>query len=155
MMMRTWTIYLGGLLLVGCAARPAQIQLGADHPANPNSPETPLPPGSDTLAINNSALPSQPSTADMMSEMDMKSMGGMKHDMGGMRLDMSTMPNMSGMHHDIGSMKHEAPATRPGENAAPSAPRWTPATVPATLPVNPAPKKPGASADHSEHGGHP
>src|SRR5438045_3601586 len=132
MMMRTWTMYFGVLLLIGCAAPPAQIQLGRDHPANPSAADTPLPARSDTLAINSGALPSEPSTADMMPEMDMKSMSGMKHDMGGMQHDMSKMPNMAGMHHhDMAGMKHDVPATRPGENAAISAPRWTPAIVPA------------------------
>ena len=80
MPMRTWTIFLVGSLLIGCAAPPAQIQLGANHPANPNAAETPLSPRSGTLAINNGgALPSEPPTADTMPEMDMKSMGQMKH----------------------------------------------------------------------------
>jgi hypothetical protein len=80
------------------------------HPANPAAAEAPLPPPSQTLVIAGAATP--PPATDPA----------------------SLMPEMTGMHHDhaMPGMKHDAPATRAGENAAPSAPRWTPTTAPGT-----------------------
>jgi hypothetical protein len=50
----------------------------------------------------------------------------MGHDMGAMKHD------MRGMQHDMKGMAPATAVTRPGEGAAPSAPRITPTTFPAT-----------------------
>jgi hypothetical protein len=117
------------LLLGGCAGMTTS-SLSADHPANPAAALAPMSPPSQTLAVNDASL------ADpVISPAQLKpEMGGMQHDMKGMK-DMGGMQHdMKGMHHgnEMSGMQHEAPATQPGENAALSAPRWTPTTLPAT-----------------------
>lgn len=140
---------LGTLLLAGCATGPTEPPpLTADHPASPDAAEAPLPARSQALALGESPPP------PMMEPMP--AMGAMNSGMNG----------MAGMHHHHGAtmpgMGHEAPPTRPGENAAPSAPRWTPATAPATAPDHggaheaaPNGQAPPPQPDHAGHGGHP
>jgi hypothetical protein len=108
-----WSILL---LLGGCAGMTTS-SLSADHPANPAAAQAPISPPSQTLAINDASLVDRViSPAQLKPEM-----GGMQHD-------------MKGMHqgNDMSGMQHKAAATQPGENAALSAPRWTPTTLPAT-----------------------
>lgn len=107
------------LLLGGCADTTAP-PLPSNHPANPAATEAPLPPPSQTLAIDENTLPHAAMNPAALKPA-MGGMGGMQHDMKGMHHD-----------HDMPGMKHDAPATQPGENAALSAPRWTPTTLPAT-----------------------
>lgn len=117
------------LLLGGCADTPAP-PLPPNHPANPAAAEAPLPSPSQTLAIDETALPNTGTNPAALKP----EMGGMSHNMGGMQHDMKNMQHdhdMGGMK-DMPGMKHIAPPTQPGENAALSAPRWTPTTVPAT-----------------------
>jgi hypothetical protein len=170
MLIRTLLAVAGTLLLVGCAegGGPAAPQLSGNDPANPAAAESPLPPRSQTLALNDGAPLPNPATnpAELMPEM-----GKAGHDMAGMQHG-----------HDMAGMKHVPPATQPGENAAISAPRWTPTTVtttgPATAPtlytckmhpevisnqpgkcpkcgMNLLPKQDGMRHDHGAHGGHP
>jgi hypothetical protein len=120
------------LLLAGCGST-AVPPLPSDHPANPAAAEAPLPSPSQTLAIDETALPH----GEIIPAALKPEMGGMRHDMGGMA---GMGHDMKGLQHDhgmedmkgMGGMKHVAPATHPGENAALSAPRWTPTTLPAT-----------------------
>ena len=118
---------MAGLLLAGCASTTTPPPLPSDHPANAAAAEAPLPPPSTTLVVNDAEVP-HPATNPASLTPDMSGMAGMKHDMKGMQHD------MKGMQHDHGmaGMSHEVPAPRPGENAAPSAPRWTPTTSPST-----------------------
>jgi hypothetical protein len=113
----------GMLLLVGCA-NSITPPLPPDHPANPVAAESPLPAPSQTLAVNDADISRPITNADTLKP----DMGGMQHDMEGMQHD----HDMAGMKHDMAGMKHDAPATQPGENAALSAPRWTPTTLRAT-----------------------
>lgn len=124
MYLRTLLGMAGMLLLSGCAGGATTTALPADHPANPMAAVAPVPPISQTLAVNDPDL-GHPATnpATLMPDM-----GGMQHDMKGMQHG----HDMAGMKHDMAGMKHDAPATQPGENAALSAPRWTPTTIPAT-----------------------
>jgi len=105
------------LLLVGCAKNEPLV-VGPDHPSNPQAAEAPLLPPSQTLAISESTAPAPlPATTPGKMEMQhgMHGMSDMQHDMHGMQ-----------------GMQHEMAATRPGEGPAPSAPRFTPSTFPAT-----------------------
>ena len=109
---QTLTLFLGGLLISGCALPPVQTRPGPQHPASSDAAETPMPPRSETLAINDAAPARELSPADMKPEMDMKSMGGMKH-------DTTEMPGLSGAHqHNMNDMKHDAPATMPATTPA-------------------------------------
>lgn len=114
------------LLIGGCAGGTATPPLSQDHPANANAIEAPLPPPSQTLVVADSTVPPAADPASLMPDMK-----GMNHGSGGMQHD------MKGMQHDhaMPGMKHDVPATQPGENAAPSAPRFTPMTGPATSPA--------------------
>ena len=94
-------------LLVGCAKTAPPMVLGPDHPAHPDAAEAPSQTRSETLALKHAIAP--PSTQEE---------AGMRHDMRG-----------GDMHHP------SPPATAPGENAAPFAPRWTPTTVSTTAPT--------------------
>ena len=131
----------GVLLLGGCAVPPLPAPPGPDHPANAQAAEAPLPVRSDTLAINDAALPRGASPADMKSEMDMQSTGGMKHDMGG--------------------MKHDVPATSPTTSAALyTCPmhKQIVSDQPGNCPIcsmKLVPKKSGETAGHADHGEHP
>jgi hypothetical protein len=113
-----------GVTLAGCAGPAAQPPLSANHPASADAPEAPLPPGSQTLAIGESAAMVQPATT----------MPGMQH----MGHDTSRRKHgMGGMQHDMKATDRETPPTqsdpRAGpRGAAPSAPRFTPASFPAT-----------------------
>jgi len=114
-----------GICLTGCAVKTIEPGTGVDHPANPRASEAPLPPRSGTLALTDVAPPPG-SDEKTLVPMDhtadgMGSMKGMQHG----------MPGMAGM---------KSPATRPGENAAPSAPR-------------PTPTQPTSQPGHSGHGG--
>src|SRR5579864_7725691 len=110
-------IFLGLFALVGCASQIALPELAPTNPANPNAPEPPLP-QMQTLALDRSSDARTPvSDTQLMPDVQQ----GMRNGY-----------DMSQMAHDMSEMKHEAPTTLPGENAAPSAPRWTPTTVPAT-----------------------
>jgi hypothetical protein len=138
---------LGALLLAGCASTPAEPPLTAGHPANPDAPAAALPARSRTLALDDSPPPAV-----------LEPMPAMEH--GGTDTGMS---GTSGTHHhgtSMTEMQHATPATEPGENAAPSAPRWTPATVPATSPTSSAAHEPARDGQaeqpgHARHGGHP
>src|SRR5437763_15643221 len=112
--MRTNTLFVVTLLaFTGCSSSTPAPPLSANHPANPNAPESPPPEPSQTLTIRQS-----PTTAP--SDSSMAPMSGMQH-------------MQHGMMHDPGAPgQHSMPMTQPGENAAPSAPRFTPASVPAT-----------------------
>jgi hypothetical protein len=105
---------IGVVLLASCSTPPVHFSNASNDPANAQSPEAPLPPTSQTLAIGESA--------------EMVKAAG-------------TMPGMMhGMHEqdaahgasDMSGTKHPMPATKPGENAAPSAPQSTPTRFPAT-----------------------
>jgi hypothetical protein len=120
MFLRTFLATLSVLSLVGCGGGTTISALPADHPGNSAAAEAPLPPRSQTLAIDDPRIPeSATNPADL------------KPDMGDTRHDMKRMQH----GHDTKGMKHDVPATRPGENAAPSAPRWTPTTLPTTHPA--------------------
>jgi len=109
MSFRTLLVMACTVLLVGCAAVPAQPELSAASPANPAAAEAPVTPRSQTLALNESPLPrAGPNPKELR-------------------------PEKAG--HDMEDMRHLPPATKPGENAAISAPRWTPTTVPTTGPA--------------------
>jgi hypothetical protein len=154
-------------LLGGCATITNEENWSADHPANPSASEAPLPASSNTLALDLSALPPPP-TDDSSLRMQHE---GMSHGAAGAQHDPHAM------HHAGHGAPPEGSATRPGENAAPSAPRVTPGTLPTTaataykcpmhkevvtsqpgncpkcgmkLVANPTTKP----ADHSGHGGH-
>jgi len=149
---------LGAPLLAGCASTPTEPPLTAGHPANPDAPAAPLPARSRTLALDDSPPPAV-----------LEPMPAMEH--GGTDSGMSGMSGMSGTHHHAASMpgtQHATPATEPGENAAPSAPRWTLATMPATSTPGGAAHEPAhepdrapardgqaGQPDHAGHGGHP
>jgi hypothetical protein len=148
----------GMALVVGCAAVPAQPKPGPESPTNPNAAEAPLPTPSQTLAIADAAKPPIATDPALLT------------------------PESKGREHEHGapSMRHDVPATQPGENAALSAPRFTPTTGPATSPATKytcamhpevvsdqpgkcpkcgmklVPKKlqPAASHDHDAKGGH-
>src|SRR5437868_13440610 len=108
------------LVLTGCSSSTISPALSADHPADPNAPESSPPEPSQTLAITESAT-----TAP--SDQSMPAMSGIQHMQHGM------MHDMPGMNHDPGAPgQHSMPMIRPGENAAPSAPRFTPTSFPAT-----------------------
>ena len=77
---QTLSVLLGCALLGGCALPPAQTRSGSDHPASGLGADAPMPPRSDTLAIDATAAPRVASPADVKPQMHMKSMGGMKHD---------------------------------------------------------------------------
>jgi hypothetical protein len=112
-------VVFGGLALAGCAPQAPQPAPAIDSPINSQAAESP-PPRMDTLAVSSSARSLQDAAVpphQLMPEMG-PGMGKMGHD----------MPAMDhGMHH-------VAPATKPGDNVAPSAPRWTPTTVPTSEP---------------------
>jgi hypothetical protein len=181
MLIRALLAVAGALLLVGCAGGggPAAPQLSDNDPANPAAAESPLPSRSQTLALNEDEPLPSPATnsAELMPEM-----GKPGHDMAGMQHG-SDMARMQHAGHDMAGMKHMPPATRPGENAAISAARWTPTTLPATGPTTAAtiytcpmhpdvissqpgtcpkcgmklvPKRPmGEQSGHGGHGGRP
>jgi hypothetical protein len=140
-------VAVGTLLFAGCASAPTEPPLTAEHPASPDAPDAPLPGRSRTLAVDESPpLPALEPTPAMLHGPASSGMSG-----------------MPGMHHhsaDTPGMKHEEPPTQPGENAALSAPRWTPATGPATSPAGNAAREPGLEGQtgepgHAGHGGHP
>jgi uncharacterized protein involved in copper resistance len=172
MLLRMLLATAGTIMIVGCAAVPAQPKPSSDSPTNPAAVEAPVPLRSQTLALNEDMLP-RPATnpKELMPEMS-----GMGHGMGGMQHDMKGMQH----GHDMEGMKHVPPATQPGENAAISAPRWTPTTIsttgPATAPtlytckmhpevisnqpgkcpkcgMNLVPKRDAKQPEHSGHGG--
>ena len=61
-----FTVLHAGLslaLLVGCAGPVRDGPLGPDHPASPSAAEAPLPPPSQTLAVDTSAAPGTPGVA--------------------------------------------------------------------------------------------
>jgi hypothetical protein len=119
---RMLLIVLIPLLLNGCVQQASQPPLAANDPANPHAPEAPPPERSQTLATLEAAPPATMAVPSQQLMPDMhRNMPGMSHDMG---RDMG----------DMKGMQHQAPATMPGDNAALSAPRWTPTTVPATRP---------------------
>ena len=166
MLLRAVGLALSGALLAGCAAQPNEPTFSADNPANPSAAEAPLPPESQTLAIQQNAPPSvaeQEPAKQLQPQMPQlqQGMGGMTH------------------HHGMAGMQHQAPSTQPGDNAAVSAPRWTPTTAPTTTaaavytcPMHPqvrsempgkcpicrmklVPAQSGDHANHSGHGGQP
>jgi hypothetical protein len=118
MFIRMFLAVTGTMLLVGCTGGGTALpQLSSDDPANPTAAESPLPPRSQTLALNDGQplpIPAAANPAELMPEMGT---AGMQHG------------------HDMAGMKHAPPATRPGENAAISAARWTPLTLPTTRPT--------------------
>jgi Heavy metal binding domain len=166
--MRIMIVVAGIAVLAGCAAITTDESLPADHPANPRASEAPLPVHSQTLTLD-SSVPA-PATDDAAMGMQHE---GMQHGMAGMTHD------THGTHNTAHEMQPQTPAaTRPGENAAPFAPRVTPATVPTTAatvftcPMHKevvtsqpgncpkcgmklVPKPTSRPADHGGHGGHP
>jgi hypothetical protein len=161
---RILIVAAGAILLAGCAAITTDDSLPADHPANATASEAPLPAASETLALDPSALPPPRSDDSALGMQHYGIAGGVKHDSHDMR------------HAGHGSSPPTT-ATRPGENAAPSAPRVTPATVPTTAatahtcPMHKdvvtsqpgncpkcgmklVPKPTARPADHGGHGGH-
>ena len=119
---RTFTAILG-LILTGCATTKPAPSFGTDSPTSASAPESPMPVRSTTLAINAAAMPAT-MAVPMPMDHNMNNMKGM--DMNGSQGAKRDMAGMKGM---------DAPATRRGENAAPSAPRFTPATTPTTTAV--------------------
>ena len=107
-----------GMSLTGCAVKNIEPAADTHHPANPQASEAPLPPRSRTLALTDV---SPPPGSDDKALMPMDHSG---HGMGSMKGMQHDMPGMPGM---------KSPATRPGENAAPSAARPTP-TQPTSQP---------------------
>lgn len=140
---------LAASLPIGCAATSAEQPLTASDPASAGAAESAMPPRSQTLA-----MPSDASAAVS-----------------------SDRPHSA--HEPPARAQEAAATTEPGENAALSAPRFTPATAPAngaTIYVCPMHKDvtsdrpgkcpkcgmklvakaaPAASRDHSQHGGQP
>jgi hypothetical protein len=105
------------LAIAGCAAPPLNPAISTDHPANPNAPEAPIPPPSQTLAGTSSAEHVSSTSEPMQPETGMQRMG---HDMGGMKHDMKGMDGMQhgdggmqDMDHDMPGMQHKAPSTQP------------------------------------------
>ena len=160
------------LLLAGCAAKPAAMSIAADHPANPNAPEAPLPMSSRAQSDQATSESPAASTASASASMP----AGHQH-MGHPMA--ATDHDMGAMHHDM-TMEHPTPSTQPGENVSPSAPRATPTTVPATTQaatkytctMHPevisdkpgncpkcgmklVPVAPTTGGAHADHGGHP
>ncbi len=70
----------GVLLLAGCAGTTVPVW-PSNHPANPAAVEAPLPPASQTLAVNGAIL----SSPEMNPATLKPEMGGMHHDMKGMQ----------------------------------------------------------------------
>jgi hypothetical protein len=118
---RLWAVAVL-LVFAGCAGEPRAEPLANNHPANPAAAEAPPPTLSQTLAVREAP----PATAPESSMATMHDMQHMGHGMGGMQHDVGQM------QHDMKGMQQEAPTTRPGENAAPSAPTLTPTSHPAT-----------------------
>ena len=122
MIFRTLAFSLTGLLLVGCAAQSPMPQLSPDHPANPAAAEAPVAIRSDTLSMNQDAVPVSAKPA-------MEDMAGMKgndmpgkppahvmpsHNMPGMSLEDMKGHDMPGMSHDPAVPEgHSVPATMP------------------------------------------
>jgi hypothetical protein len=102
MFTRTITICFAAVMLAGCTSSVRLPALSANHPASPDAPEAALPAQSPTLALTASPNPDE------------------------------TRHDAAEMKHDMKHMGHPTPPTQPGENAAPSAPRFTPTSVPAT-----------------------
>ena len=69
-----------GILLSGCAAQPMPISVAPDHPANPRAEQAPLPPLSNTLAIND-AESSTRSTGETPQHPTSGADHSLKHDM--------------------------------------------------------------------------
>ena len=113
---------LTALALVGCAPQAPQPAPGVDSPASSEAPESPIP-RSETLAVPRSAEAVQGTAVGLQQLKPEVPAGkeGVDHD-------------MPGMKHGTAETPHIAPATKPGENAALSAPRWTPTTVPTSPP---------------------
>ncbi len=154
MSLRTPAIIVVGALLTGCVTQNNEQPFAFAYPASPNAPEAPLPPESQTLAIHQNASKPVPEQGPVK----------------------QLQPEMSGMVHQHGDMagkQHQEPSTQPGENAAVSAPRWTPTTLPTTAaaavytcPMHPQVRSdtPGkcpicgmklvAARDHANHSGH-
>ncbi len=114
---------LGALVLVDCTPQAPQPAPGIDNPASPESTESAIS-RSDTLAAASSA-------AEAMEHPTVEPQPLMPE----------MQPGMKNMNHDMPAMEHGTPdgqqgvsATKPGENAALSAPRWTPATEPVSRP---------------------
>jgi hypothetical protein len=113
MITRTVIVISFALLIGGCARSVTIPSPDANDPASTKAAEAPLPEPSSTLVIGNVSQPEQPTPATQH----------MGHEMPGMQHDMGSMNH---------GMKHVVPPTQPGEGAALSAPRFTPATLPAT-----------------------
>ena len=122
------------LILSGCASSPPLTPIDSKHPASPDAAEAPLPAQSATLNISDerpAATTAEVPAPEMKHGMSGGHAHGMKSMNGGMSHDMSSMhQGMDHMHH--GESAATALTTQPGENAAPSAPRFTPTSFPAT-----------------------
>ena len=164
---RVLIVAAGVMLLGGCAAITTEDSLPAEHPANATASEAPLPAPSRTLALDPSVLPPAPANDSAL---------GMQHEMQHGASDAGH--GSHDMHHAGHGSPTQTSSTRPGEHAAPSARRVTPATVPSTTaatvytcpmhkeivtsqPSNCpkcgmklVPRAPARPADHSGHGGH-
>jgi hypothetical protein len=148
------------MALAGCAIKIIEPTTGTDHAANPDAAEAPIPPRSETLALSDVPIASEAEDMSLMPEHG----GGHDH------------ASMSGAGHAHGA-QHQPAQTKSGENAAVSAPRWTPTTVPTTTAsahicpmhkdvVSPepgrcpkcgmklVPVKPATQPAHTGHGGH-
>jgi hypothetical protein len=95
---------LGLSLLGGCAVQNV-AQVPDDHPANPAAAETPIPPRSQTLALDNPIPTSAPAE------------------------------EAAGGRHDAHRGHATGATTRPHESAAPSTERPMPATLPTSAPA--------------------
>jgi hypothetical protein len=94
--------------LAGCSTAPTPPPLSAEHPASPDAVESPFPVPSRTLALDSTSFPVLADHAMQQPEMH---------------------------HHGDRAATPPSPATKPGENAALSAPRYTPTTAPTTMPT--------------------
>lgn len=133
MFARTLLALTAAIGMTGCTAPPMPPPPGLDHPANPGAAEVPVPPPTDTLAIDANPVQPAPPPPDESGGPE-KKVDGAEHAMpsmihGGSMDGMSGMNGMPGMQDKktdgpmdaMPGMNHGTPATMPAAASLPSA----------------------------------